>query len=315
MHLHPHGVRKWIDEHHGLVVDVPFIRDSGFARLARLDVGGQPHAWLRVHPPGTSTLREVEAIGEAARVASAQGVRITAPIPRRDGALAGTYDGCPAIVYQHAAGSVLHQLDDSNPNALGAELAALHAVPTAGIDGLPPLGRGQLIEAPLGVLRGKRHVAPSALRAIEALVERAADQWTSAGSLAEGLLHGDARVANSVHSETDEPTWLDLDQMAHGPFVYDLACLWRKDVVLVDGGAEAAEAAWEAFLAGYATRRPMPARERALIPAFGVLRDVWVTAIVGAHPRAYPRESAWLDDPEYWDEHVEIMRRIERASV
>jgi hypothetical protein len=88
--------------------------------------------------------------------------------------------------------------------------------------------------------------------------------------------------------------------------------MWRKDVVLVDGGAEAA---WEAFLDGYATRRAISAWERALIPAFGVLRDAWVTAIVGAYPRAYSRESAWLDDPEYWDGHVEIMRRIERASA
>jgi Ser/Thr protein kinase RdoA (MazF antagonist) len=293
-------------------VDVPFVRDSGFAHLARLDVESRPHAWLRVHPPGTSTLREVAAIGEAARVASAQGVRITAPIPRLDGTLAGTFDGRPAIVYQHADGSVLHQLEDSNATALGAELVAIHAVRTAGIDGLPRLDRAHLIEAPLRVLRAGRRLAPSALRAIEALVERAADRWACAGPLEEGLLHGDARAANAVQSETGEPTWLDLDQMAHGPLVYDLACLWRKDVVLADGGAEAA---WEAFLAGYATRRPIPARERAVLPAFGVLREAWVTAIVGLHPRAYPRESAWLDDPEYWDAHLELMRRIEGAEA
>jgi Ser/Thr protein kinase RdoA (MazF antagonist) len=78
-----------------------------------------------------------------------------------------------------------------------------------------------------------------------------------ANALESGFCHADVRLGNVRFVEAS-PTIFDFEGCGVGPYVYDVACYWRKHVF---GSADPGQAAraWQAFLRGYGSVRPLAA--------------------------------------------------------
>ena len=127
----------------------------------------------------------------------------------------------------------------------------------------------------------------------QALAGHDAD-WESAACI---RLHGDCHAGNVLWTDAG-PHFVDLDDARTGPAVQDLWMLAGD------------EAALDALLEGYRQFRDFDDRQRALIPALRIMRQIhhagWIAARWSdpAFPLAFP----FVAEPRWWDEHVNDLR-------
>jgi Ser/Thr protein kinase RdoA (MazF antagonist) len=107
------------------------------------------------------------------------------------------------------------------------------------------------------------------------------------------------------------PTIFDFEGCGVGPYVYDVACYWRKHVFGAVDPVNAARA-WREFLVGYGSIRPLGDHELAAVPALATLRAIWVMALPALPGARWG--TAWLEDASYFEAHLEVIARFaERA--
>jgi len=119
------------------------------------------------------------------------------------------------------------------------------------------------------------------------------------GGLDFGLCHGDLHTGNVILSPNDELTLIDFDWSGYCWRIYDLATLWwtmRSDEQ---------SARWRAVLRGYTSVRKLTRHEKALLPAFVMIREF---ELLGFHLMMRKHiGNAWLDD-NYYDHHMRFIR-------
>ena len=132
-----------------------------------------------------------------------------------------------------------------------------------------------------------------------------------------GLCHGDVNNGN-LHI-VDEERWalLDFEYLGYGPRIFDLATYINNQLFATGQTAQTGRLV-EAFLDGYASLRALSAAEREALPAFVVLRQLWLLG-VGARnlpnighrlfehwtfERVMPMLRRWVDAPWVWTEEA-----------
>jgi Ser/Thr protein kinase RdoA (MazF antagonist) len=122
---------------------------------------------------------------------------------------------------------------------------------------------------------------------------------TPADALDFGYCHGDLHTGNVWLSPDDELTLIDFDWSGYCWRIYDLATLWwtmRSD--------EAAPR-WRAVMRGYTRLRKLSRHEKALLPAFVMIREF---ELLGFHLMMRKHMGdAWLDD-HYYNHHMKFIR-------
>lgn len=121
-----------------------------------------------------------------------------------------------------------------------------------------------------------------------------------------GFCHGDLHTGNVRVSPEGELTLIDFDLSGYCWRIYDLATLWwtlRED-------KDAAQ--WRAALRGYTSVRNLSRQERALLPAFVMVREF---ELLGFHlmMRRHIGDT-WLGD-HYYDRHMQFIRRWTRQHL
>jgi Ser/Thr protein kinase RdoA (MazF antagonist) len=119
-------------------------------------------------------------------------------------------------------------------------------------------------------------------RASELLQRRLAEYGT--GPDVFGLVHADLRLANllvdgtGTAADPSKITVIDFDDCGFGWYFYDFGTavsFFEDDPALPE---------WQhAWAAGYRTRRPLPARDEAMLPSFVLLRRLLLLAWMGSH--------------------------------
>jgi len=92
-----------------------------------------------------------------------------------------------------------------------------------------------------------------------------------------GLIHADLRLANLL-VDGDDITVIDFDDCGFGWYFYDFgtAVSFFED--------DPAVPEWQdAWATGYRSRRPLPARDEAMLPSFVLLRRLLLLAWMGSH--------------------------------
>ena len=199
-----------------------------------------------------------------------RGVRVAAPLHRRDGELLGRLPGHDReyAVFEFAEGVEVQSLNTSLARRLGAELARFHC---AADEFASPhhryhLGVEFLLEQPYALIRGDeardKLMDLTSVPPLEELIDVIRGLPTSNGSY--GLIHADPHPGN-VHFSGNAPTFFDFDHCAYGWRAYDLAvlCLDRRDAIR------------DAVLEGYESIRAVSVEERAAFPTFGYIRRIW----------------------------------------
>jgi len=161
-----------------------------------------------------------------------RGVRVAAPLRRRDGELLGRLPGHDReyAVFEYAEGAEVQTLNASLARSLGAELARFHraADEFASPHHRYHLGAELLLEQPYALIQRDeardKLMDLSSVPPLEELIDAIRGLPTANGSY--GLIHADPHPGN-VHFSGDAPTFFDFDHCAYGgePTTW-LLCAW-----------------------------------------------------------------------------------------
>jgi Ser/Thr protein kinase RdoA (MazF antagonist) len=283
--------------------------------LVRVESSAGP-CWLRLATGAAVSLAEANAEATLVNALRTRGISVASAVPRRDGAghaalSTGLRCACVALLFREAPGARAESLTGGQAQALGALLASIHAAPREGEGALSTarrIDRTSLAEDPL------RHVEPwlrahgldagplrATVREMDALLVRSHRAvWTE-----EVLCHGDLHLENARFAG-DEPTLFDFECSGVGPAIYDLACLWRKNVH-GDGDPARARATWDALVRGYRATRPIDDEALAAVPALATLRAIWTMALPALPEARWGH--GWLADREYFEAHFGLIER------
>jgi Ser/Thr protein kinase RdoA (MazF antagonist) len=139
-----------------------------------------------------------------------------------------------------------------------------------------------------------------------ALLERVAQGFAAAGSIAAIRLHGDCHLGNLLWNEHG-PAFVDLDDCAMGPRIQDL---W----MMLSGSPAEQQLQWSELLEGYQQFADFALGELALIEPLRALRMLHHAAWV-AHrwsDPAFPRAFPWIGEPRYWEGYLQdLLEQVE----
>lgn len=211
------------------------------------------------------------------------GVRVSTPLPRRDGSLLGRLDAPEGeryyALFTFADGKTMSTSDPDELYTFGAAMAHIHQV--SDVFSSPyerqHLGMECLLEKPLQRIKrswGPRRAAnldillASAEEARQEVYALLGEEGSSTGRFW-GVIGGDFHNV-SVHFYRQRPMFFNFDRCGYGWRAYDIAAFLSNTNLL-----QAPEGMSEAFFAGYYSVRPLSREEHAAVSPFLTLRRIW----------------------------------------
>lgn len=125
-----------------------------------------------------------------------------------------------------------------------------------------------------------------------------------AGTLDWGPCHGDLTGGNAVVAD-GELTMFDFDSGAPGWRAYDLGVFAWSTRLQQRPQIDVAR-----FLAGYESVRPLPAADRAALPLFAAVREVW---FIGLQTENAPVWGYGLADDDFLTQRLRLLRELVEA--
>jgi Ser/Thr protein kinase RdoA (MazF antagonist) len=151
------------------------------------------------------------------------------------------------------------------------------------------------------------HLLDAPLRSVEPFLAHRLDDWQYLQRVAEllsqkvaqvpadqwdiGFCHGDAHGQNAHIDDKGQLQFFDFDCCGQGWRAYDIAVFRWGPVGREDD-------AWNTFLAGYKSARPLAALEEESVPIFVALRHIWLWGLHTSN--AYVWGRGWMND-DYFD--------------
>jgi len=266
------------------------------------DAGGRGDFVLRLHRPGYNSLAELQSERSWTTVLADNGIAAPTGIPARDGRLFVNVTIPDAQEQRHAGitrwmpGRPLDELLQSGSSAaelrdayrrIGALAADMHTIAdnwSAPDDFTRPRldAAGLLGEAPRwGRFWEHPGLSEAARCHLRLLRLELADDLATYGCTGAhfGLIHADLHAENIIIDKDRNAGVIDFDDLAWGWYVYDLA------TALLDHWGEKDYAALrDALLAGYCARRPLAARDIAMLDRLVLLRALTLVGWYGERP-------------------------------
>jgi Ser/Thr protein kinase RdoA (MazF antagonist) len=134
------------------------------------------------------------------------------------------------------------------------------------------------------------------------------DVESRAPLLEDGLCHGDLHIGNAHYGPKGEITLFDFDCGGWGWRSYDLA-VFRWAAAFGDTDSARCESAWDAFLRGYTSLRPIPKPDLEAVPLFVAIRQIW---LIGLHAGMSSVSGRARLSTGYFDQQLGYLRRYEQ---
>lgn len=275
---------------------------------------------FRVYRSSHRSLSQISAEVELLLAAKRAGVSVSYPIPDAKGEYIQVFEAAEGprhgVLFSYAPGSIVPVLNDEQLLNLGYEVARFHDVSSI----IQP-GEGRwnydlettLIQ-PLETMEPYFAGLPEEFgwwkNTTERIIRRLAQADTTGFS--SGYCHFDLLPQN-FHFEGDKPTLFDFDFAGYGWLIYDLA-IFRVhldlDVHFGRQTTEAADRAFELFLAAYAEIRPLSEAERDCIPWCTLSFWCFYMGFHRTHDQFYP-----LVQPGQLKARTALIRKLTEARL
>jgi Ser/Thr protein kinase RdoA (MazF antagonist) len=266
-----------------------------------VEAGGDKYM-LRVSPAGWRTYEQVAAEVDLLNFLRQHRLPALRPIPQKAGAYIQTLPAPEgprqAILFSFAPGAPASPPTERQSQLYGQALAQFHMV-TEGY----PTGRallrfdpGDLVDEPLARLQPYLAGRPGTFEELQAIANRLKQtvETLPATTPYYGLCHGDVNNNNFRIDQEENWTLIDFEYAGYGPRVLDIANFSLLQVLPLDKSDQAQQTR-AAFLEGYQAVRPLSELELQLLPAFVILRQIW---LCGVGARLVP--NIGLDPFEGW---------------
>ncbi len=239
-------------------------------------------AYLRVSRAGARSFDEMAREAALVRYLAGRGLRVAAPIRRRDGGDVGEIavpEGARfVILYAAADGDGVRDITPSHSRAYGRLAAGIHAATdaTGGEFDRFVLDTAHLIDNPLAAIQERLGAdAPDEVAYLSGIAARVKPRISALPRTAPefGICHGDLHPGNVRFNAAGEPTVFDFDCYGPGWRAYDLAVfLWNSYLERRPKAWRAAR--WNAFLRGYRDVGTLSPEVVAATPLFLVARQI-----------------------------------------
>jgi Ser/Thr protein kinase RdoA (MazF antagonist) len=246
---------------------------------------GDQRWMLRIAPAGRRSLAQHDAELDLLRYLHRKGLTVSTPVPRRDGSflttLAAPEGQRLATLFTVVPGAPFTPTE-ANSERYGQAVALLHeATNDYALDPVVwVFETRELIDQPLALLQPWFAHRPRDFAVLTAVAERGGAAMASLPRtlLDYGLCHGDVND-NNIHLIGDE-AWgmLDFEYVGKGWRIFDIATFFSNQLVQ-RGSSTETQGLLDAFLRGYEAVRPLSEAERAALPAFVGLRQLWLCGI------------------------------------
>jgi Ser/Thr protein kinase RdoA (MazF antagonist) len=237
---------------------------------------------LRVYRAGWRSATDVRCELDLLRHLDAEGVSVSAPVPRRDGTFIHTLHAPEGVriaaLFTFAPGEPLDRESGTHAAAHGCALAHIHAATDdfGGLFDRAPLDLKVLINWSLAQMEPYFARRPEDWAYMRDVAIRLTAQAATLNVTDWGVCHGDPYSGNAHITGDGEITFFDFDCCGMGWRAYDLAGVrW----FLEHSRQAEGDALWQTFLAGYRTLRPVADADIAAIPYFVAVRTLWHNAL------------------------------------
>jgi len=237
---------------------------------------------LRIYRTGWRTRSDIQYELEALRYLTSKKVRVSSPIPRRDGIVLHTIAAPEGkryvVLFTYAPGKeLMYNKNNMLAYHYGQAVARIHTA----MDDFT----SQYDRFPLDL----KHLIDTPLKAIEPILSSRKADWEYLLKLADklrsmvrdlplqqGFCHGDFHGRNAHVTEDKIITFFDFDCCGWGWQAYDIAVFrWGRRLV----NKEEETACWPQFLKGYTALRTLKAIDLKVIPLFVAIRYIWMLGL------------------------------------
>jgi Ser/Thr protein kinase RdoA (MazF antagonist) len=308
-------LKDWLTDIYGFTITpkLELFQRPTSIQIIRIIVGNQTY-WLRLYIENYSSLEQIGDEARAIEQLYQHGVKVARPIHRKDGKFVGGFGDYLAIMFANADGIEVKAPTTEQAAAFGSLVARIHAFGSAlTLPSRPLIDYRFLGEQPVKYIEPYLAKRKIELEELQLIAQQMRDQvWREEKNieLPSGFCHGDVHLRNVKFSGTS-PTIFDFESCATGPYVYDIACYWRK-LILASRNESIFKEEWEAFLHGYRGVRSLQINEVEAIPALATLRAIWTMALP-AQPSAI-WGTDWLKDLSYFDAHFKMIQDFARRA-
>lgn len=240
---------------------------------------------LRVYQAGWRALSDVLYELDILLQLEQSGFPVSVPVAQLDGdyvcTLQAPEGSRQVVLFTYAPGEPLDRHDVTDSYSHGGAVATLHnaADHISSTHERAPLDLSYLIDWSLQTIEPLKACSVDDWRYLLDLSEhlRSQVQQFAQQGLDWGVCHGDCHMLNDHIDNDKHITFFDFDCCAPGWRAYDLAIMrWCEGFYKMDPG----DLLWQAFLKGYTEKRPISETDRASIPTFVALREIWHTALI-----------------------------------
>src|SRR5262245_26729180 len=246
---------------------------------------GDTRLMLRVAPANRRSREQMLAEIDLLRYLGQHGILTPQPVALRDGAylrtLAAPEGPRHAVLFTFVPG-VPYNATTTDGYRYGQAIAQFHAMADGYVldDAVWRFEAAEMIDRPLELLRPWFADRPDDYAT---LLENAARLRETVESLPRvtpcyGICHGDLND-NNIHL-IGEDAWalLDFEYVGYGWRVFDIATFFNNQLTQ-RGRTEETRGLLDAFLKGYQSERRLSAAELAALPAFVLLRQLWIWGV------------------------------------
>jgi len=246
---------------------------------------GRVNLVLRVSPTGWRSYEHSTAEIDLLNSLQQNQISVPQPIPQRDGTYIQILNAPEgpryAVVFSFVSG-VPHSPTKVHSYRFGQAIAQFHTV----TDSYPADRAGfrfdpaGMVDEPLVRLRP---LFAAHKNDFDYLVDISTSLKQAAGRLPRkapeyGICHGDVNDGNLHLGDDNEWTLLDFEYFGYGWRVFDIGTFFNNQIHQM-GKTEHTKSILHAFLEGYQSVRPLSPTELEVLPAFVILRQIWLLGI------------------------------------
>lgn len=302
-------LQVWLTDAYGftLTPNLEIFQRPTSNQIVRVIVSDQIY-WLRLYRENNFSFEQVEGEARAVEQLHQNGVKVAYPIYRKDGRFVGIFRDRLGVMFANADGIEVKTPTTEQADAFGSLIARIHCFGNAlSLLNRPLIDYHFLVEQPLIWVEPYLAERRAEFKELQLIAQHMREQvWKEEreNALPSGFCHGDVHLENVKFCGTS-PTIFDFAACAFGPYAYDIACYWRKQI-LARRGELIYEKKWEAFLQGYQAFRSLQQHELEAVPVLATLRAIWVMALPAQPGATWGTD--WFTDLSYFDAHFKMIK-------
>lgn len=280
------ALAQWLSTHYALPTTTSCRFWSRSINDTYLIQGGKTTFFLRITPTGWRSYEQIDAEIELLHFLRQHNFAVPEPIPQKNGAYIQTFDAPEgpryAVAFSFAPGQSPAPMTPGYSYHYGQAIAQLHTLTDMYFQthAYPQFDLENMLDKPLVLLKpifteheddwAYLHEISNELRVAVTHLPQTSPFY--------GICHGDVNDTNIHFDDHNKWTLIDFEHAGYGWRVFDISNFILAQVNQ-GGTPEAINAIRTAFLEGYQSIRSLSESELAALPAFVLLRQIWMLGV------------------------------------